>query len=394
MKWENPGHEYDEIGAIFEKNPTLYLWGADPVTADFAVRAKALNLNVRLVDTSGAWRALGWCGLDAVAAEQVLNAPGGKTILVSEDGQAAKDIFARLEDAGYHRGETCFSLVEFRDNWLSVFAVYVSGKVYFKDISFIPTVKCNLNCEDCLNYTPYLKKMWDEPIERLKSDVDLFFSKVDYIGQFHVSGGEPILYPHLKELLIYIDEHYRPQIHQLAISTNGTQEFSDDVCRVLHDHHVLLLCDDYRDAVPEARDKFPTLITRAERTGVWYFPIKVDRWLGVAPMETNYLDKTEEWMRDFYCACNIPWRELYDGKIYACNYAHYAEKANMTTCDETEYLELAAITEERKKELVELRMGYTGKGYLEFCRRCAGFCNNPYSKQPAKQIPRKADPKN
>lgn len=389
MKWSNRGHEFDEIGMLFQENSDLYIWGTDSVAADLAVRLRALKLPVRIVDESNAWCILGWCGLDAVSPAQVLNMPQGKTVLVSAYGQELENICTRLCSAGFQLGKTCFSAIDFRENWLSVYAVYVNDTVYFKDVSFIPSTVCNLNCECCLNFTPYLKQMRSEPIDILKKQIDLFFSKVDYIGLFHVSGGEPILYPHFKELLIYIDERYRAQIHQLATTTNGTQEYPDDICQALCEHHVLLISDDYTDAIPEYKDFFLSLMARLERNGVWFVRNKVESWIDLAPETTDNSAMSQDELRRFYSACGIPFREYFGGRLYACNYAHFAEKAELCVCDESEYFDFSTVDEDQKKALIEFRLGYTEKGYVEFCKRCAGFFNNPYKKQPAAQAPRK-----
>jgi len=389
MKWTNRGHEFDQLGGCFQKNSDLYIWGTDPIAADLAARLRALKLPVRVVDESGAWRMMGWCGLDAVAPQQVLNMPEGKTVLVSGWGPESESIFTRLCSAGFQRGQTCFDAIDFRDNWLSVYAVYVNGAVYFKDVCFIPSTACNLNCECCLNFTPYLKQMRSEPIDALKEQIDLFFSKVDYIGLFHVSGGEPILYPRFKELLAYLDEHYRAQIHQLATTTNGTLEYPDDVCQVLREHHVLLISDDYTDALPGNREFFLSLMARLERNGVWYGRNKVEIWIDLAPETTDNSAMSPDELAGFCTECAIPFHEYFGGRLYACNYAHFAEKAGLCVCDESEYFDFSAMGKDQKKELIEFRLGYTEKGYVEFCKHCAGFSNNPYKRKPAAQAPQR-----
>lgn len=389
MKWTNRGHEFDELGTLFQQNSDLYIWGAGAAAADFAVRAKALKLSLRLIDDSGRWRYTGWGGLDAVSPQQVLRSPEGKTVLVDLPPLESEAAFNRLSCVGFQRGQTCFSLDEFLGKWLSVYAVYVSGAVYFKDVCFIPSTKCNLNCECCLNFTPYLTQMKDEPIEQLKKQVDLFFTRVDYIGLFHVSGGEPILYPHLKELLIYLDQNYRGRIHQLATTTNGTLDFPDDICTVLREHHIFLICDDYTDALPQYRDHFSALLARLERNGVWHIANKVASWIDLAPTTTDNGCMCPEELESHFIACGIPFQEYYGGRLYSCNYAHFAEKANLSTCGEEDFLDFTALTEGYQKELVEFRLGYTTRGYVEFCKNCAGFFNNSNHRTPAVQASRR-----
>ena len=42
-----------------------------------------------------------------------------------------------------------------------------------------------------------------------------------------------------------------------------------------------------------------------------------------------------------------------------------------------------------KKELMEFRLGYSEKGYVDFCRQCDGYFNNPYHVMPAEQMDNK-----
>jgi hypothetical protein len=67
-------------------------------------------------------------------------------------------------------------------------------------------------------------------------------------------------------------------------------------------------------------------------------------------------------------------------------------KAGLNVESENDYFDLRNITSENKKELVEFRMGYTENGYVDFCRRCAGWCT--INKKPvpvAKQLKRNKD---
>ena len=71
------------------------------------------------------------------------------------------------------------------ETFLSVYYAYQLEKLYIPSISFLPSTHCNLNCEACLNFTPYLKHPMVRGWEEVKKDVDSFFECVDYIMLFH-----------------------------------------------------------------------------------------------------------------------------------------------------------------------------------------------------------------
>lgn len=384
MKWKNKGHEFDELGTAFQKNRELYLWGTNSITADFAVLAKGLALNVRVVDEIWRWRYYSWMGLDVVPPSQVLHDPEGKTVLIPLNGAELENVYAKLTAAGFERDVSCFQIDEFREKWLGIYAVYANDKVYFPHISFLCTTRCNLNCAACLNFTPYLEHKRDEPIDKLKEQVDLFFSCVDYIGFFQICGGEPMMYPYLKELVAYIDTNYRSQMFQLQVVTNGTRELSDELCRTFREHHAMVICDDYRETLPEIGAAYSNCVTRMERCGVWHVALKVPYWFDLMIEETDNSWMSEEELVAYKTSCGHIFQEYYQGRLYSCNYASYAAKAGLTVCGSEEYLDFRDLTGDRKKELVEFRYGYSEKGYMEFCKRCAAW-NNDHHCLPAAQ---------
>ncbi|MDL2232654.1 radical SAM protein [Ruminococcaceae bacterium OttesenSCG-928-L11] len=384
MKWNNPGHEFDEIGEFFCKSE-IYVWGLGETAADLVVRMQALGIDIKAISDYAGWQ-LGWMGIEVAPSQRLIHSPEGKIVVLCLPQEEVGEAVQRLECVGYEKGKTYFFYYEFIDKWLSIYAVYSNDKVYFKDICFIPSTKCNLKCAACLNFTTYLKKMHDEPLNELIAQVDLFFTQIDYIGLFHVSGGEPVLYPHLGTLLAYINANYRSKIHQLATTTNGTTIYTDELCTTLRENNVTLICDDYTDQLPEYRERFDALRARLERNGVWHFVNKVESWIDLAPDRTDNSAMSDDQLISYCTSCDIPFREYCKGRIYACNYANYAEKAELCQGASDEFIDLGVWPVEKKKELIEFRLGYTPKGYVEFCKKCAGFKNNPYSVPPAVQL--------
>ena len=55
--------------------------------------------------------------------------------------------------------------------------------------------------------------------------------------------------------------------------------------------------------------------------------------------------------------------------------------------DLEEVYDLTEFSADKKKELIEFRLGYTTKGYTNFCKKCRGFTpENVGEVEPAKQI--------
>lgn len=296
-----------------------------------------------------------------------------------------KAIVQQLMLEGYIYNENIFTM----EVYMSVYYAYELEKLYFPSISFLPSTRCNLNCEACLNFTPYMKKFDERPWEQIKADVDLFFKRVDYIMLFHISGGEPLLYPKIGELVEYIDNNYRDKIHLLRTVTNGTVLPKEELLEKLSRHRIEITVDDYREAVPESCETFEKLLVLLEKYHIKYEINKVEEWIDLAPMTTHHEDWSDERLCKKFEGCHVPWQELKNGLLYSCNYASYAHVAGIIEEDKDGVFDLKEYTKSQRKELMEFRMGYNKKGYVEFCKRCSGYIDmNPNKVMPAKQMER------
>ena len=183
-----------------------------------------------------------------------------------------------------------------------------------------------------------------------------------------------MLYKQIADLIVYIDQNYGDRIDTLRTVTNGTVIPSDEICEKLSKYRLEITVDDYRDAVPRYNENFDRLIEKLERYKIRYYINKTDTWVDLAPEKTDYSGWSSEELIRHCSECNQSWQELRDGKLYSCNYAAYAVVAGI--CGEQdleETYDLRNHTKNRNKELVEFRLGFTEKGYTNFCKTCRGF---------------------
>ena len=317
MKWTNKGHEFDHVYENLKKKKSFYLFGAGMYGQAMYEELTKLEVNI-----------LGYIDNDQTRQHKVFN---GKQIYALDEIELKRDeaiivcvtpfsrgpIMQQLQIAQYVYNENVFTM----EIYMSLKYVYELDKMYISSISFLPSTRCNLNCEACLNFTPYIKHQMIRPLDQVKKDIDIFFSVVDYIMLFHISGGEPFLYPYLNVLVTYIGENYRDKIHFLQTVTNGTIELKDDILEVLAKYQVGITIDDYRDAVPEKREAFDKALAQVEKYQLRHDVNKVDKWIDLAPTKTDHSDWNEWRLIKHFESCHEPWQELREGKLYSCNYA-------------------------------------------------------------------------
>ncbi|MBQ4531273.1 MAG: radical SAM protein [Lachnospiraceae bacterium] len=386
MKWKNKGHEFDAVYTNLKKRSKLYLFGAGDYGEKIYELLSLKKVVQGFIDNNTDKQKKKYCGMHVYDISQIDKEDHEIGIIICVSPYFRKAIIQQLMLEGYIYNENMFTM----EVYMSVYYAYELEKLYFPSISFLPSTRCNLNCEACLNFTPYMKKFDERPWEQIKSDVDLFFKRVDYIMLFHISGGEPLLYPKIGELVEYIDNNYRDKIHLLRTVTNGTVLPKEELLEKLSKHRIEITVDDYREAVPESCGTFDKLLALLEEYHIKYEVNKVEEWIDLAPMTTHHEDWSEERLCKKFEGCHVPWQELRDGLLYSCNYASYAHVAGIVEEDKDGVFDLKEYTERQRKELMEFRMGYNKKGYVEFCKRCSGYVDmNPNKVMPAKQMERK-----
>lgn len=369
MKWKNRGHEFDTVYQNMKQKKAFYLFGAGDYGRQFA---KAFQNEIEIVgfiDNDIGKQGTSILGFPCMKLEQIAY-KHDMGIIITMSQIARIYPLMQLEERGYTKNKDFFIIEEF----ISVWNVYKYDKVYFSSISFLPSTACNLNCRYCLNFNSFAKQFYVREWDELVRDLELFFSCVDHIMLFHVSGGEPMVYKYLPDLIVYIDKNYGNRIDTLRTVTNGTVVPYDNVLEKLSKCNVEITVDDYREAVPRFAENFDKLICKLNEYHIKYYINKVDSWIDLAPERTDYSGQSDEQLILHRELCNQSWQELRNGKIYSCNYAAYAAVAGIAGQEDLEEAyDLTKFTKEKKKELVEFRLGYTAKGYTNFCKKCRGF---------------------
>ena len=382
MKWENKGHEFDQVYKNLAEKSSFWLFGAGMYGKAIYEELKRLEVTVLgFIDNNKSRQDTKYMGKDIISLKDI-SLKDNETIIICVSPFSRSSVMKQLMLAGYIYNQNIFTM----ETYMSLKYVYELKKMYIPSVSFLPSTLCNLNCEACLNFTPYMKYQMIRPLEKVKEDIDIFFHAVDYIMLFHISGGEPFLYPYLKELVAYIGEYYRGKIHFLQTVTNGTIEPKDDILEIFGKYEVGVTVDDYRLAVPEKANIFEKVIEKLQRYHIRYDVNKVDQWIDLAPTKTDHSTWDEKRLIKHFEACHEPWQELREGRLYSCNYASYGAVAGLAEEVEDETFDLRNFDRTYIKELMEFRMGYNKKGYVDFCKKCAGFVDiNENIVEPAKQ---------
>ena len=99
-------------------------------------------------------------------------------------------------------------------------------KTYLRSIDIQITEKCSMNCESCCNLMQYYERAKNTDEEILRA-TEILSNNVDYIAEYRIIGGEPLMNKQWAQITNGLAERYPGSI--IYIYTNGTICPKDEV---------------------------------------------------------------------------------------------------------------------------------------------------------------------
>lgn len=395
MKWTNPGHQLDTLGEAYLKVKHLYLFGIDEkakktydflcwlgVEKDFDI---SFVLDITVLNKTEERH---FCGRPVIAFQtdlcnQVKKAPEESVIALPWIAQInEKKILEELGAAhifyllpSHNRRDN------FIQNFLCVWLMYRHGKLLSHWTNFLTTSKCNLNCKHCLNFNEFICEPKDIAFEEFKENIDILFSKFDYLYSLHFCGGEPLVVKDLPKLIRYVRDNYGDRVFEFFIITNGTIVPNEETISAVKSVHGSFLIDDYSDTVSVA--KVEKICTVLDEQNVSYVVNKAESWFDLDLENADYSGFSEEELEAHKDSCNSYLQEFGEKRFYACCYQQYAHRAGVAPIDEQDYIDLENSS---KMEILEFRQGYCKNGYTSMCKNCRGIGHTAKFVAPAVQV--------
>lgn len=392
MKWKNRGHELDgyaqKLVANIQNKKKYYIFGAGISGKTLLQPFRACGQEVVFIDNSTEKQFSKIDGVEVISFESYLKQKEG-SIIVAASKKNTPIIVEQLEANKLEKGIDFWLYREFVEHIFPIISAYCYDKSVVTLAQICLTERCSLKCKKCAHgcYAVDNRMAKDLTLDQVHKSADSFFAKVDYIFEFVLIGGEPLLYRHLPEAIQYIGKRYRKQMGIFSITTNGTIVPDEETLKMCKQYNVLFRISNYSGAIPRLTTAYDRLISKLQEYGIEYdLGERESSWTDYGFDHLNRNASEEELIRVFD-ACRTPCHEIRENRFYFCVMARSVSENVGFQIGGNDYLDLDALHgEDYKKELLEFSLGYSEKGYLDMCEHCYGAERVNYPISAAEQI--------
>jgi sulfatase maturation enzyme AslB (radical SAM superfamily) len=266
-------------------------------------------------------------------------------------------------------------------------------EVYVERLTVRPSFLCNLRCRLCNEYSPYYAPPLVPDAERLQREIDRAFVLIDRVRLFEVSGGEPLLYRPLAQILRHV-ARYDERFEFFSLVTNGSLKIDEETLAALRDigQKARVIVDDYGEKLSkQARVNEDLLKNAGIRYELrdQYAIVHSGGWLDFSDLSLKH---TQAEAKALFARCVCPQKlhwvvTLHDGHLYPCHVLRRCVELGIVPEDPKECID---IFDPRLSD-DELRGNIAGLYRLDVlsaCRHCSGFIEGRERKMPAEQLPK------
>ena len=391
MIWKNKTHELDQFAAdLMSANPQLkyYIFGAGLMGRELLSVFMIYNCTLMFIENSFDKQRDGIDGTEVITLTEYLLRRDGQIIIAASKANTVT-IKQQLEDNLLKHGEDFFLYDEFVDFIFPIISVYGFNQSYVSLAQITLTERCTLKCKKCAHGCSYVDNASaiDMTLQQVYKSADSFFSKVDFVKEFVLIGGEPLLYRELEIVIEYIGRRYRERISLFVITTNGTIIPNKDILKACQKYNILFRISNYSYQVPRLKKTYQRLMDVLESYSISYVLSEEEHeWMDYGFEYVNRNESEDELVKVFD-ACKTPCREIRENRFYYCVMARSISDNLGFHVGQDDYLDMDRLNgTDYRKELLEFTLGYSDKGYLDMCRHCNGAEAKNYPIPAAEQV--------
>ena len=240
------------------------------------------------------------------------------------------------------------------------------SKTYLRSIDVMITTKCSMNCESCANLMQYYTDAKSED-EKIFNSLEVLSKSVDYIGEFRVIGGEPLMNKNWANIVNGIIE--RDPSRKVFVYTNGTIMPKEEHLKSFKNKNVNFYITDYGTLSKNINKLEESL----KHHGVGYMRKPADNWVDCSNVKQH--NRTIPRLKQVFKECCA--KQLYtllNGRLYTCPFIANASNLKAIPDNKANYVDLLAGEEnlrDRLRRLIKM------ENFFPACDFCDGRPHDP-----------------
>lgn len=262
-------------------------------------------------------------------------------------------------------------------------------EIHLPSTSLMVTEKCSLKCKLCLSYVPYYSQPEVLTVGRAKVLLEKYFSLVDTVEKFSITGGEPLTN---REIVPIVEEIYcyeRQITGKVIFITNGTIGLPQELIQIWkkHPEKTRIIINDYGNGLSgKAEGNYKRLCEEGlgEQT-ILYTEGNRYGWIDCRSHERIHFTEEEIVRQAQSCVFHREKKFVIGrGELHTCTRSFYRMLKEIIPRWEGEFIDLCGggdTAEEREKLRTMLKAKYTTS-----CAFCTGLTDNVRKYPAAEQM--------
>ena len=244
-------------------------------------------------------------------------------------------------------------------------------KTYMRSLDVMVTTKCSLKCANCSNLMQYYTDAKNTDHDDILKALDKLYENVDYISEFRVIGGEPLMNKGWADVVNGISDK-NPEA-KIFVYTNATISPKDDHLKSFYGKKVNFTITDYGKLSKNVNK----MIEKLDYYNISYNRSPPENWVDCSRIHQHKrsVSKLEEVFKQ---CCSTQLYTLLNGRLYTCPFIANAYTLKAVPNNSADYIELLSETETDNFNK-KIRNFIKGRKFFPACDFCDGRPYDPSS---------------
>ncbi len=244
------------------------------------------------------------------------------------------------------------------------------SKTYMRSLDIMVTTKCSLKCRNCSNLMQYYVDPKNTTLENIITALDVLNENVDYISEFRVIGGEPLMNKDWANVVNRISDQNKEA--KIFIYTNATIPPKDEQLESFQGKNVNFTITDYG----KLSRNIDNMINKLTKYNISFDRQPAEDWVDCSSIKHH--KRSNEQLKEVFKQCCVKYiYTLLHGKLYRCPFIANAANLNAIPDNPANYVNLLSKNHNVKQEI--RRLVKVAK-FFPACDFCDGRPYDPSSK--------------